>query len=249
MIVTAACEIPFFMKDDADKKAIGRRIRTLRKEILQMDSQEAFASRLGGVTRGAVGNWERGKGIKTANLQRIADEYDVSLDWLATGRGQPREGLLTTDLKTSAKLGMIPVKGAVKAGDWQSIDEWGEDEWTDYVPSSSDYPLEWQYAFIVDGESLNKIARHGDRLICVDLISSQIAVDDDDLVIVEQSGFGGQLVQRTAKRVRRTMRGFELWPESTHPDHQEPIEWRVDGDPDHNETRVIAKVIWILSKP
>jgi transcriptional regulator with XRE-family HTH domain len=62
----------------------GERIRELRSETMKL-SQQAFADRLG-VTRGAVGNWERGFGIKRENLRRIADEFDVSFEWLGTGK-------------------------------------------------------------------------------------------------------------------------------------------------------------------
>lgn len=66
---------------------VGSRIHLLRDGILKT-SQDLFASRLG-VTRGAVSNWERNKGIKTENLRLIAETFDISFDWLATGKGEP----------------------------------------------------------------------------------------------------------------------------------------------------------------
>lgn len=60
------------------------RIKAIRK--LHKLTQERFAERLG-VERGAVGNWELGKGIKTENLAQISDEFNVPLDWIAHGRG------------------------------------------------------------------------------------------------------------------------------------------------------------------
>lgn len=68
--------------------AVGKRILTLRKDVLKIDSQEKFAAALHNVTRGAVGNWELGKGIKRENMQRIADTFGISFEWLATGRGE-----------------------------------------------------------------------------------------------------------------------------------------------------------------
>jgi transcriptional regulator with XRE-family HTH domain len=65
---------------------IGERIKQIRAE--KGWSGVDLAKRLG-VTRGAVGNWELGKGIKRQNLQRIADIARISFDWLATGRGAP----------------------------------------------------------------------------------------------------------------------------------------------------------------
>ncbi|CDX26879.1 Putative phage repressor (fragment) [Mesorhizobium plurifarium] len=67
---------------------LGKRIRQLRVEILEMESQQAFADLLG-VTRGAVGNWELGQGIKFENVQLIALKTDCSLEWLTLNRGVP----------------------------------------------------------------------------------------------------------------------------------------------------------------
>lgn len=63
----------------------GRRIQQVRQK-LQL-TQDQFAKLLGGVTRGAVGNWERDQGIKEENLEAISKTTGVSFEWLATGRG------------------------------------------------------------------------------------------------------------------------------------------------------------------
>lgn len=62
------------------------RIREVREEVLKVESQEDLSATLG-VTRGAVGNWELGKGVKMENLAKLADLAGVSLDWLAYGKG------------------------------------------------------------------------------------------------------------------------------------------------------------------
>src|SRR5690625_4011210 len=69
---------------DPSDIAVGERIRTIRKSLGL--TQPQLAARVG-VSRGAVGNWELGKGVKRENLRRIAEEFDISFDWLATGRG------------------------------------------------------------------------------------------------------------------------------------------------------------------
>lgn len=66
---------------------IGKRIKLLRERRGGL-SQSEFASKLGQITRGAVGNWERGQGIKRDNLQLISARFGVSFEWLATGRGE-----------------------------------------------------------------------------------------------------------------------------------------------------------------
>ncbi|MGE0231244.1 MAG: S24 family peptidase [Flavobacteriaceae bacterium] len=65
--------------------ALGERIRYLREDVLEM-SQEVFAQGVG-VSRGAVGNWELGKGAKRESLLAIANAYGASFEWLASGRG------------------------------------------------------------------------------------------------------------------------------------------------------------------
>lgn len=72
-------------------------------------------------------------------------------------------------------------------------------------------------------------------------------MEPNDLVIVERSRFNGQMIERTAKRIRQTISGFELWPESTEPNHQEPI--KINGATDGEEIRIVGKVLWILRKP
>ena len=181
--------------------------------------------------------------------ERYAKKFGVRASWLLTNEGPgPGDEKLTTPLKKSARLGNVPIKGVVKAGLWQDIDDWGAGQMDETVPSSSDYPLEWQQAYIVDGESLNRVAKSGDRLVCLDLVAAQMGVEHNDLVIVERSRFGGQMVERMAKRARKTIDGFELWPESDHPDHQAPIAYR-NGNAETDEVRVTAKVLWILHRP
>ena len=63
----------------------GERIKQVRRK-LQL-TQEGFASFLGGVSRGAVGNWERDQGIKEENLELISAKTGVSFEWLALNRG------------------------------------------------------------------------------------------------------------------------------------------------------------------
>jgi transcriptional regulator with XRE-family HTH domain len=61
---------------------IAKRIVALRESAGL--TQHQLADRLG-VTRGAVGNWEKGQGIRLANLKRIAEELSASFEWLAIG--------------------------------------------------------------------------------------------------------------------------------------------------------------------
>ena len=76
---------PVYVRDVAESNEIASRIRKVRSDANL--SQQAFADRLKVATRGAVGNWERGLGIKRENLQLISEKFRVSFEWLATGNG------------------------------------------------------------------------------------------------------------------------------------------------------------------
>lgn len=66
--------------------AIGSRIKEVRTS--RGLTQEEFARFLGNrVTRGAVGNWERDKGIKRENMELISNQANVPFEWLARGVG------------------------------------------------------------------------------------------------------------------------------------------------------------------
>lgn len=69
------------------ENGLGARVKQVR-DALGL-TQEAFADRLG-VSRGAVGNWELGQGIKRENLASIArlSAGRVTMDWLVDGRGR-----------------------------------------------------------------------------------------------------------------------------------------------------------------
>lgn len=143
---------------------------------------------------------------------------------------------------------MVLVRGKVAANTWMDVDDmdFSYDD-MESVPSLSGYPPSWQFGLKVDGNCLNKIANHGDVLVCLDTIAAQLDIAENDLAIVERRKFNGQMVQRTAKRVRRSAKGFELWPESTDPSHQEPILLyeTVLGE----DITIIGKVLWILRRP
>ena len=142
----------------------------------------------------------------------------------------------------------VYVRGKVAANTWMDVDDMDFSyEDMDTVPSLSGYPAAWQFGLKVEGNCLNKVANHGDILVCLDTIASQVDIVENDLAIVERKKFGGQMVQRTAKRVRRAAKGFELWPESTDPAHQDPI-LLYEMVPDE-DVSVIGKVLWILRRP
>ncbi|MGV1953593.1 MULTISPECIES: S24 family peptidase [Rhizobium/Agrobacterium group] len=75
----------------------GQRIKEVRTKILKLRSQEELAQLLSEhgrpVTRGAVGNWERGAEVGIESLKAMCELANVDLDWLAFNRA-PKIGNL-----------------------------------------------------------------------------------------------------------------------------------------------------------
>ena len=184
---------------------------------------------------------ENGSRLYESDVATVyARKFKVPMEWLLTGKG----GTVTPLAKSP--LASVPIIGIVRAGAWQDINA-GDESVYEVVPAAPDAPAEWQYAFTVEGTSLDKIAQPGDILVCLDAIKSHVDIKDGDLVVVERSRFGGQMVERTAKRIRRSISGIELWPESNDPAYQEPL--LLDGLKDGDVVEIRAKVLWIMKRP
>ena len=63
---------------------IGERIKAAREARGFTQQTLARAMR---ISRGAVSNWEAGKGVSRENLMRVADITGASIEWLMTGQG------------------------------------------------------------------------------------------------------------------------------------------------------------------
>lgn len=69
---------------------LGERIRSVRLSIRPKLSEERFAVMLG-TTRSAVHEYERGRVIPNDTfIQLVSKKFDVSYDWLKTGKGEMR---------------------------------------------------------------------------------------------------------------------------------------------------------------
>lgn len=217
----------------------GDRLREARKRANFATVREAAAAL--GVSYSTYASHENGhRQYEFDDATVYARKFRVDVNWLLTGKA----GVVVAAGPKS--LATIPVIGIVRAGLWQDADA-GDNGLYEQVPAAPDEQVEWQFAYKVEGTSLNKRAQPGDHLICLDIVKSHYDVKENDLVIVQRSRFDGQMIERTAKRVRRTITGYELWPESTDPLYQEPI--RLDNTDDGSEYAIIGKVLFILSRP
>lgn len=180
----------------------------------------------------------RGQAPTVENLAALAERHRLSVDRL----------LGLNPAQTDEAAPTIKVIGEVGAGKWHELDEAGQLDFEredSPFPPDPRYPLGAQFDLVVRGSSINRFARDGMRLRCVDLIKTGLEVFDDDLVVVRKAKHGGSLYETTAKRIRRRGTMIELWPDSDDPKWQTPerIEKR-DNLQGGDETSIIALVIW-----
>jgi SOS-response transcriptional repressor LexA len=140
----------------------------------------------------------------------------------------------------------LDLKGQVAAGLWM---EAGLFE-TDAISSTTiagdlRFPSRSQYLLEINGESLNRIARNGDFILCLDYLEAGIEIKSGDLVVVERSRDGGHTIERTAKRIVRRNGVIELQPESDDPRFQEPVIFN-EHDEEATEVRIIAKILSVI---
>ncbi|GAB4527185.1 MAG: hypothetical protein Tsb0019_29230 [Roseibium sp.] len=175
------------------------------------------------------------------------------------GRGEPpitREDVLVlaadtlTDLDAanapSRSATALDLKGQVAAGLWMEAGLFESDAVRETtIAGDLRFPSKSQYLLQINGESLNRIARNGDLILCLDFADAGIEVKSGDLVVVERSRDGGHTIERTAKRIVRRDGMIELRPESDDPRFQEPLIFS-EHDEEATEVRIIAKVLSVI---
>ena len=140
----------------------------------------------------------------------------------------------------------LELKGQVAAGLWMEAGLFETDAVRNTTISGDmRFPSESQYLLQINGESLNRIARNGDFILCLDYLEAGIEIKSGDLVVVERSRDGGHTIERTAKRIIRRDNVIELRPESDDPRFQEPVIYS-EHDEEATEVRILAKVLSVI---
>lgn len=195
---------------------LAQRIKFVRKQAKL--TQERFADALGTVegvkvTRGAVGNWELGKGISRENIKAIAEKFSVPLDWLEFGRGEiPHKVVAPTDVALTAQppkahnhdvnlqgarfgdpvrgFARVPVRGQAMGGS-DGVLIFSDQNLGDMLapPSLADVPD--AYAVYVVGDSMLERYQHGE----VVFVHPYMPVRrNDDCVVQLREDEGGPLL-------------------------------------------------------
>lgn len=136
-------------------------------------------------------------------LNRLARELGVEPEWLAFGR------------RFSPSPSALALVGSVQAGAWREPATMGIEPTPLTIGPDWRYPAESQFALRVEGESLNRVARPGDVLVCVTR-SAYGEPRPGDLAIVQLTDPSGR-IEVTAKRWRPKGSLLYLAADSDHP--------------------------------
>lgn len=147
---------------------------TLYDRIAQLAKEKGLSIRQAdkeiGLANGTIGKW-RHQGAKQSSLQKVADYFNVSVDYL-TGNSETKE---------REKPTTVPVYGAIPAG----IPLEAISDVVDYEEISEDLALRGQYFGVrVKGESMEPELRSGDVLI----VRCQPEAESGDIVVAGVNG-------------------------------------------------------------
>jgi transcriptional regulator with XRE-family HTH domain len=116
----------------------------------------------------------------------------------------------------------LPVRYRVEAGPWREVEDvqefYGEFE----VPVAARFANFAQWLEEVVGDSMDKLILPGRFVHVVDAVEMGYQPADQDIVVIERKR--GALRERTLKQVEVTGRKILLWPRSSNPKFQEPID-------------------------
>lgn len=195
-------------------------------------TQIALAT-LADVEQATISRWERSENPPDRDqIQLLAKTLGTSAEFLEFGlpTKSPSSTALETKLATQDTTNTLPTVLDVQAGHWLAVEFMDEYQGDGVrVPYCEEYKEFDQFAVKVVGDSINKFAQDGDRLVCA-TIESGIQLVDGDHVIVEATRNGGAEVEATVKQIKMTADGLELWPNSTNPVHIGPVKLGKNGD-------------------
>jgi Peptidase S24-like len=192
-------------------------------------------------------------GLRVGTKRGLARALLTSIEWLPTGVG-PEDSRAGVPLPPRPRAQGLVVVGQIAAGRW--LEAYAPDEPIGESPMPCDprHPLDWQYAFLVCGTSINRVASDGDFLLCLDIARSGEPVRDGDLVVIERHRQG--LREVTARRITRTASHTQfshdsLDPKYTnleHPGYQGPLIIPCSGCDETTEVVTRARVLGVYHR-
>lgn len=227
-------------RDDVGMDTPAKRLKWAR-ERAGYDSARAAAGAFGWNASTYSGHENGQREFPIATAKRYGQAFGVGWIFLKEGGPAPQS---RQDEKPGAPAS-IPTRGEVAAGRWLDLDV--DTDGLDYeqfpIAAHPGYPFDAQYGLVVRGTSINRVAKTGEVLHCIDVGISGIVAVEEDIVIVLRRRHQDGLREVTAKRLRKRGNVMILAPDSTDPRWQQPIELDTDNPPEDEDVSVIAVVI------
>lgn len=231
---------------------MGAAIKATRRKL--GISQEK-AAEIAGVTPVTWRRYEWGeRALDLGKIAHVAQALGVERDDLLILQAKLLEGQTLADIDDSApgtplksrpaiSPAYLPIRDRIQAGAWLAADDFIQDGRTYPAMRDTRYPHAQQWLSEVQGDSMNLLnIMDGDLVHCLDIEDADYKPRHMDIVEVERLRFGGHERELTLKQVEATPSGLVLWPRSTNPRWQTPIDLR-DGLSDReSETDVVVKI-------
>lgn len=180
-------------------------------------------------------------------IRKLSKPLDTSPEWLAFGTGDAGAG---AEFGLTAKAD-VSILGEVAAGQWLEADPFvsRDSAARSLLPPLDGEDADRQFDLVVKGTSINRIARDGAMLRCVDYRSRSIgSIPLGSLVIVERKRAQGSLIETSAKRLTRRDGQIILVTDSDDQRWQ-GVELEIKHDDEDTEVRIIGRVLVVYYPP
>ena len=186
------------------------------------------------IASGTVSEWKKGREPQHLTIKKIAEYFNVSVDYLL-GRENPREESLPNNMQP-VEVVRYPVIGRITAG-YTGL---AVEEYTgDFIDVPSDimrgHTKKDFFVLEVQGDSMSPKLLDGDRV----LVERCDSVDSGTIVVLLYNGS-----ESTVKQVRYV--AGEDWLELVPDNPDYPVK-RIEG-PDLERCRVLGKIVYLFRK-
>lgn len=183
--------------------------------------------------------------------RRAIKAYEIRIIADFLGEPWPDNESVTALESAKSQRRQIPVVGNVAAGVWLEADLSQSLTPTEQVAPMipTDQELgDAAFCMRVVGNSLNKLAPSGAYVVCDGVPVAVEHLADGDLVILRQTITAANLLEVSARRVRRTDKAVELACESSDPAHAGTARLAPDPDPSRR-FEILGRIVYLIVKP
>lgn len=180
-----------------------------------------------------AGPWAKQSGVSANSIYNFLNGHSEALDPLTYAKLARTAGVptwrLNGELPEPASPTMLWVTGFVEAGTWQEAEEWDRSRWYGVdVPTPPRFHSKAK-ALEVRGDSMNLEYPAGSVVVWVEMLDFRPPRNGDHVIVYVHSHDDG--IEATVKEYRLSDGKQWLWPRSSAPEHQAPV--NVDSPGEH----------------